>query len=117
MEACVIVLRVMRHNTNSRSYPNKKQHLRVCNDTHTHVTLAGSQLIVSLAGQAEKGEVTWPLMTTYGARSQIDEFELSFFQRQIKISTARFTPNAIFSYWGTIGRLGELILMLENLIK
>ena len=26
-----------------------------------------------------------------------------------KIPIARFTPNAIFSYWGTIGRLGELI--------
>ena len=56
-------------------------------------------------------------MTTYGDRSQIKAFELSFFQRRSRIPTARFTPNAIFSYWGTIGRLGELILMLENLIK
>ena len=29
---------------------------------------------------------------------------------------ARFKPNEISSYWGSIGRLGELILMLENLM-
>ena len=28
--------------------------------------------------------------------------------------SVRFTPNEISSYWGSIGRLGELILMLEN---
>ena len=38
-------------------------------------------------------------------------------QRQSRIPGGCFTPNAISSYWGTIGRLGELILMLENLIK
>ena len=33
------------------------------------------------------------------------------------IPSARFTANAISSHWGTMGRLGEPILMLENLIK
>jgi hypothetical protein len=33
------------------------------------------------------------------------------------VPSARFTPNNISSYWGSIGRLGELILMLENLRK
>ena len=37
-----------------------------------------------------------------------------FFQKHSRILSARFTLNAISSYWGTIGRLGELILMLEN---
>ena len=31
--------------------------------------------------------------------------------------TAQFIRNVIYIYWGTIVRLGELILMLENLIK
>ena len=43
--------------------------------------------------------------------------DFPFFQRRRKIPTARFTPNVISTYLGTIGRLGELILMLENLIK
>ena len=33
-----------------------------------------------MAGKAKKGEVTWPLMTTYGARFLIGESELSFFK-------------------------------------
>ena len=32
-----------------------------------------------------------------------------FFQKASRIPSARFTPNASFSHWGTIGRLGELI--------
>ena len=32
------------------------------------------------------------------------------FQRRSRISSARFTPNAISSYLGSIGRLGKLIL-------
>ena len=31
--------------------------------------------------------------------------------------SARFTPNEISCYLGSIGRLGELIVMLENLRK
>ena len=42
------------------------------------------------AGKAEKGEVTGPLMTTYGAKFQISNF---FLMR--RIPSARFTPNAI----------------------
>ena len=41
--------------------------------------------------------------------------KLPFFQRLSKIDTARFTPHVISSYWGTIGSLGEVILMLKNL--
>ena len=43
--------------------------------------------------------------------------KVPFPPRQSRIASARFIPNAISSYWGTIGRLGELILMLENLMK
>ncbi len=50
-------------------------------------------------------------------RFQIGPSELSFSQRQSRIPRVRFTPIAISSHWGTIGRLGELILMLKNLIK
>ena len=32
------------------------------------------------AGKAEKGEVIWPLMTTYGAKFEIGLSELSFFK-------------------------------------
>ena len=39
------------------------------------------------------------------------------FSKTSKIPTARFTPNVISSYVGTIGRLGELKLVLKNLIK
>ena len=54
-------------------------------------------------GQAEKGEVTcvWAFL----------------FSKAAKDTYYSFTPNAILSYWGTIGRLGELILIFENLIK
>ena len=44
---------------------------------------------------------------------EIGESELSFFKGEAGYS-ACFTPNAISSYWWTTGRLGELILMLEN---
>ena len=37
----------------------------------------------------------------------IGAFEPLFFQRQSSIPSARFTPNAISSYWGTLGRLGD----------
>ncbi len=47
-------------------------------------------------------------------RFQIGPSELSFSQRQSRIPRARFTPIAISSHWGTIGRLGELILMLKT---
>ena len=50
-------------------------------------------------------------------KNQIGASELCFFQSQSRISRARFTPKAISSYWGTIVRLGELVLMLENLVK
>lgn len=50
-------------------------------------------------------------------RFQIGPSELSFSQRRSRIPRARFTPIAISSHWGTIGRLVELILMLKNLIK
>ena len=56
MQACLIVLRVMRHNTNSRTVIQKTKYntcVTVCvfsnthTHTHTHVVLAQSQLIVS----------------------------------------------------------------------
>ena len=104
MEDCVIVLRVMRHNTTSRTVIQITKNTCVYVFTHTHVALTRSQLIVSSqilwAGQAEEGEVTWPLMTTYEARSQIAAFQLSFFQRWRKIPTACFTPNGIFTTGG-----------------
>ena len=51
------------------------------------------------------------------AKLQLVPSELSFFKMRSRLPTARFTPNVISSNWGTIGRLGELISMLENLIK
>ena len=56
-------------------------------------------------------------MTTYGAKFEIGVSELSFLKGGSGYLLLVFTPNAISSYWGTIGRLGELILLLENLIK
>ena len=41
------------------------------------VSLAGQIL---WAGKAEKGEATWPLMTTYGAKFEIRASELTFFK-------------------------------------
>jgi hypothetical protein len=64
------------------------------------------------AGKAEKGEVASPLMTTYGENSKMAR--LSFF---FHAYSDLFTPNEMSSYWGSIGWLEELILMLENLRK
>jgi hypothetical protein len=77
-----------------------------------HCLIVGANI---MGGQSREGEVTWPLMTTYGAKFEMTS-ELSFFKGGAGYCS-HFTPNAISSYWGTIGRLGELILMLENLIK
>uniref|UniRef100_A0A8C9XFQ8 ATP-binding cassette, sub-family C (CFTR/MRP), member 12 n=1 Tax=Sander lucioperca TaxID=283035 RepID=A0A8C9XFQ8_SANLU len=57
------------------------------------------------------------IITTHLGRFLIGPSELSFSQRQSRIPRARFTPITISSHWGTIGRLGELALMLKNLIK
>ena len=51
-------------------------------------------------------------MTTFGAKFQKGLTELSFFERRSRIPSASFTPNAISSHWGTIGMLGELVLIL-----
>ena len=44
-------------------------------------------------------------------------FEPSFSQRRRRTPRAWFTPIENSSHWGTKGRLGELILMLNNLLK
>ena len=57
----------------------------------------------SLGGQSrEKGGNLAPYDDIWGQKVEQD---------------APFIPNTISSYWETIGRLGELVLMLENLIK
>ena len=56
-------------------------------------------------------------LAPYGDILQISTPELPFFIKTSRIASARFTPNASFRHWETIGRLGELILMLENFIK
>ena len=50
-------------------------------------------------------------------RFLISPSELSFSQRQSRIPRARFTPITISSHGGTIGRLGELTLMLKKTHK
>ena len=78
----------------------------------THCLIGGSN---SLGGQSrERGGNISPY---YEIRGKIGTFAFSFFQRRSKIPTDRFTPNVISSYFGTIGRLWELILMLKNLTK
>ena len=51
------------------------------------------------------------------SRKMYDYYQLSLSQGRSRIPRAWFTPITISSHWGTIGRLGELILMLKNLIK
>jgi len=69
------------------------------------------------AGKAEKGRLPFLRITSYRGELRSARSELSFSQRQRKIAKARFTPIEIYSHWGTIYRLGELILMLKNLRK
>ena len=64
-----------------------------------------------MAGKAEKGELTWPLMMTYGAKFQSGGSELSFYKGGAGYLVL------VSSHWRTIGRLEELILLLEKLIK
>ena len=96
----------MHHNTNSRTIiqitkkcTHTNTRLAVCVLTHT----CGARTIDQIlwAGRAEKGEGL-PLMT---------KFQMG------PIPRVCFTPIAISSHRGTIGRLGELLLMLDNLMK
>ena len=101
----------MRHNTNSRT---------VVQITKKYTTFVAHCLICgpnSLGGQSREGEVTWPLMTTNGAKFEIGASELSFFKggAGYLVLVLHLTP--FLATGGTIGRLGELIFMLENLIK
>ena len=70
-----------------------------------------------LMGRPEKGEVTFLLVTSQGEDFKNRAFQLSFSQRQRRIPRAWFTPFKISSQWGTKGRLGELILILNNLLS
>ena len=86
----------------------------MCVFTHTHMWRSHGR---SSLGKAEKGEVTCPRKSYGDIWGKIPNRRVwvLFFQRQSRIASARFTPSAISSYWRTIGRLGELVLMLENL--
>ena len=92
----------------------------MCVFTHTHVALARSSLIGGPTSLGGPGRVR-------GGAEIPDDVKntdipnqrtwASVFSKASRTASARFTPNASFSNWGTIGRLGELIFMLENLIK
>ena len=92
----------------------------VFTQTHTHVALARSSLIGGPTSLGGPGRVR-------GGAEIPDDVKntdipnqrtwASVFSKASRTASARFTPNASFSNWGTIGRLGELIFMLENLIK
>ena len=95
--------------------------MKVCVFTHKHV--CGARMVVahcliggpnSLGRQGgERGGNLAPYDDIWGRSRNL----ALMFQRRSRIAGARFIPNAISSYWETIGRLGELILMLENLIE
>ena len=75
----------------------------------------GAQLDFSRRAKQRKGGNISPYDDIQG-KFQNSTFEPCFFKGGAVFS-ACFTPNVISSYWGTIGRLGELIFLLENLIK
>ena len=92
----------------------------VCVNTHTHTHTWRSQGRSSLShwrakfsGLARQRRDRWdhPL---WGHTGKIPKPRVCtlFFQRRSRMPSARFTPNEISSYWGSIGMLGEL---LENL--
>ena len=68
----------------------------------------------SSLGKAERGEVTFPLMTTYREKSKSEHLSFDFSKTEpgyLVLVLQHLASGEI------IGRLGELILMLENLIK
>ena len=68
-----LMLRVLRHNTISRT---------VIQITKKYTTLALQCVYIHKHTCGAEGEVTWPLMTTYGAKFQIGVSELSFFNEK-----------------------------------
>ena len=98
----------------------------MCVFTHTQTDTCGTRTVVancliggpnSLGGQGrERGGNLLPYDDIWGHIPNQRAWA-SIFSKASRIPSARFTPNASFSHWGTIGRLGELILMLENLLK
>ena len=65
----------------------------------------------SLGGQGRERGLN---LASYGdIWDQIQSVWAFIFQRRSRIPDARFTPDFISSHWGSLGRLGELILMLE----
>ena len=82
--------------------------------SHGRVSLAGHIL---WAGKKGEREDLRSFMMTYRTTFQIRALEPPFSSKASRTPGARFIPNASFSHWGTIGRLEELIFMLENLIK
>ena len=97
-----------RHNTNSRTViqiTKKWTYALQCVYSHTHMWRSHG---LGSLGKAEQGEVTCPIWQHTGEKSKLVRLSF-FFQRQSRIASARFTPNAISFYLGTIGRLRELI--------
>ena len=68
------------------------------------------------AGKAERGEVTVLLVTIQGEDFKTEHLSFHFLKSGEE-PRAWFTPIKMSSHWGTKGRLGELILMLNNLLK
>ena len=94
----------------------------VCVITHSHKHACGARTFVahcligrpnSLGRQGKERGGACPLMMTYGATFQI----IPFFLNASRIPSGCYSPNANFSHFETRGRIGELILMFENLIK
>ena len=103
----------MRHNTNSRTVI---QITKKCTTlfffftySPTHVALTRRSSLshwwAKFSGRAKqrKGRKPGPLWWQMGTNSKSDRGRLPI---------ARFTSNTISSHWGSIGRLGDIILML-----
>ena len=99
-----LVLRVMRHNTNSRTFIQitSVQHLRYRVSSHTHTRGAREVVALSLGGNLDPYDDIW---------GQIPRLSFHFFKSEAGYLLL-FTPNAFSSHWGIIGRPREL--MLQN---
>ena len=94
--------------------------------THTHTHTCGACTVVahcligrpnSLGGQdRERGGNFAPYDEIWGHIPN-PRARASIFSKASKIPSARFTPNVSYSYSGTIGRLGELILRKPHKVR
>ena len=119
--------RIMRHNTNSRTAIQRSvqqlrysvcNHTHTCTHTHTHTHTHGRTVVAhwreKFSGVATQRKWRWHL-PLWRHTGKIPKWRVwaSFFQRRSRMPSACFTTIAILSYWWSIGRLGELILLEE----